>query len=135
MSAVSGFLSLCAYLCLWVHAYFMCVSGGHVFRCIVYLNRIPNISHPLPPSLHPGFVFVQNETYSWQSWLHMRAHLRNAPGMLYSTPCMSKCRGLVGGSHFCHHRRWMGSSNHTSSITINGLPVGITFPQGAKFTL
>lgn len=123
--------------CQWFMVFWVCVRifacgcmhslcVGHVFRCAVYLTRISNISLP-----HPGFVFVQNESYSWQSWLHMWVHLRNAPSMLYSTPCTSKCRGLVWGSHFCHHHHWTGSSNHTSSITMNGLPIGITFPQWA----
>lgn len=90
-----------------------------------------SLSPALPPSPHPGFVLVQNKTYSWQRRLDMRAHLRNAPAVLYSAPCTSQRGGLVGGSHFCHHRRGMGSSNRTSSVRINRLPVGITFPQWA----
>lgn len=73
----------------------MCVSGGLVFRRAVYLTRIHNISLPLPPTPHPGFVFVQSKTYSWQSWLDMRAHLRNAPSVLYGTQSAGVRLGVV----------------------------------------
>ncbi len=105
--------------------------GGLVLRRAVCLTRIQNISHPLPQSPHTGFVFVQNNTYSWQHWLPMRAHLRNFPSILYSTTCTRKCRVPVEGCHFCHRRCWTGSSNHTSSVTMNELPLGFTFSQWA----
>lgn len=79
------------------------------------------------PSLHPGFVFVQNKTDSRQSLLNMRAHLRNVPSMLYSSACPSA--GV-----------WLGVI--TSVIIIDGifqtqiisykkkrLSVGVPFPQ------
>lgn len=123
--SVSGLrfsMCVCEYLCLWVHAFFLYVSGGHMSDV---QSTSPESLIPFPPFPHPAFVFVQNKTYSWQRWLNMMAYLSYAPCTLHSTPYTSKSKDLVGGNNFCHHHCRMGSSNHTSSITINGLRVGI----------
>lgn len=100
-----------------------------MLRCAVYLTTISNIS--LPASPHAAFVLVQNKNLFLAELAPHEGTSGSAPGMLYSTPCMSECGGPAGGSHSCHHRRWMGSSKLTSSLTVNRLPVGFTVPQSA----
>lgn len=113
---------------LWFSEY-VCVCVCAYLSCFLYVRACVQVCSLTSPPRSPSILAQSKiKTSSWQRRLAMRAHLRNAPSMLYST---SKCGGPVGGIHFCHHLCWRGSANHTSSATISGLPVGIAVPQWA----
>lgn len=130
MLVVYGFLNVC--ISLLVSACIFCVFLGGMCSDVRSTSSESLISLSL--SLHPlirALCLCKTKPIPGRAsstWGHIWGML---PSMLYSTPCASKCGGLVGGIHFCHHRCWMGSSNHTSSVKINGLPVGIISPQWA----
>lgn len=113
----------CAYLFLWEHAFFMCVSGGHVIRCAVYLTS-KNPKH-LSVCLHTLIlasckikVIPGSAGSAWGNFWGM------LPACFTARQPPPPKWGLVGGSNFCHPHCWMGSPNRTSSVTLNGLPAG-----------
>lgn len=104
----------CAYLCLWEHAFFMCVSGGHVIRCAVYLTS-KNPKH-LPSASIPS------------SWLYAKSKLFLA-ALARHEGTSEECsqHALQHASHPHPSGVWLGGA--TSVILTVGLDLPTTHHQ------
>lgn len=110
------FLTVCVHIFACEHMLSLCVFLGGICSDVqsVTATRIPIIN-----------IFLSRckiKPIPGWSWLDHRGHPSIAPNVLYSMPCTSKCGvwlGLVG---------W-DLPSLASSVTINGLPFGITFPH------
>lgn len=112
-------MSACFLLCAFLGGICSDVQSGTA-------ARIPKISLSLS---HRTLIKVQNKTFSWQSWLEWRGHLSNTPSLLYNS--LSNCGVWLGLVTSVIIAIRFGSSKHSSSVSINGLPVGIAFPHWA----